>query len=210
MYITISGKGSHRIVQLRDDRRVPGTDKRKAIIVKNYGNYEKLLAENPHIIEELKEEAKRLTREKNAESAPITLTVPTKEITSAEDVTSSFRFGHALIQHLWRELKLEKFFERYAGKRDPKELVQSIFYLLARRCTDPSSIYSCYQEQSQYAGHTEQTLDALYGVLDILAESKRISLNSCLFSSRRKRNERMVALITMSPLIPLRAPNGVN
>ena len=46
MYITISGKGSHRIVQLRDDRRVPGTDKRKAVIVKNYGNYEKLLAEN--------------------------------------------------------------------------------------------------------------------------------------------------------------------
>ena len=63
MYITISGKGSHRIVQLRDDRRVPGTDKRKAVIVKNYGNYEKLLAENPHIIEELKEEAKRLAKE---------------------------------------------------------------------------------------------------------------------------------------------------
>ena len=189
MYITISGKGSHRIVQLRDDRRVPGTDKRKAVIVKNYGNYEKLLAENPHIIEELKEEAKRLTREKNAESAPITLTVPTKEITSVEDVTSSFRFGHALIQHLWRELKLEKFFERYAGKRDPEELVQSIFYLLARRCTDPSSIYSCYQEQSQYAGHTEQTLDALYGVLDILAESKEdlIEFLSVFFQKKTKR-----------------------
>lgn len=61
MYITLSGKGKYRVIQLRDDKRIPGTDKRKAIVVKNYGNYEKLLAENPNIWSELKEEAKRLT-----------------------------------------------------------------------------------------------------------------------------------------------------
>ena len=189
MYITLSGKGKYRVIQLRDDRRIPGTDKRKAFVVKNYGNYEKLLAENPNILAELKAEAKRLTLEKNMEVAPITLEVPTGEIMSVADVTPSFKFGHALIQSLWKELKLDEFFSHYAGKRDPEELAHAIFYLLARRCTSPDSIYSCYNEQTRYAGLKEISLDTLYSVLDILSESKEdlIEFLSAFFEKKTKR-----------------------
>lgn len=189
MYITLSGKGKYRVIQLRDDKRIPGTDKRKAIVVKNYGNYEKLLAENPNIWSELKEEAKRLTQEKHAEEAPISLEVATGELNSPDDVTPSFRFGHALIHKLWKELKLDEFFKRYAGRRDPEELAEAILYLLVRRCTSPDSIYCCYHEQSRYAGHKEIPLDTLYGILDVLAQSKEdlIEFLSIFFEKKTRR-----------------------
>jgi len=189
MYITLSGKGKYRVIQLRDDKRIPGTDKRKAIVVKNYGNYEKLLAENPNILSELKEEAKRLTQEKHDEQAPISLDVPTGELTTPDDVTPSFRFGHALIHKLWKELKLEEFFKQYAGRRDPEEMAQAILYLLVRRCTRPDSVYCCYHEQSRYAGLKEISLDTLYGVLDVLAHSKEdlIEFLSVFFEKKTKR-----------------------
>ena len=54
MYVTITGKDKYRVIQFREDTRIPGTNKRKAHIVKTIGNYEKLLLENPNIVEELK------------------------------------------------------------------------------------------------------------------------------------------------------------
>ncbi len=78
MYVTVTGKGKYRVIQFREDTRIPGTNKRKAHVVKTIGNYEKLLSENPNIIQELKEEAKKLTLEKKDNEAPITLEVSNK------------------------------------------------------------------------------------------------------------------------------------
>ena len=110
MYVTITGKDKYRVIQFREDTRIPGTNKRKAYIVKTIGNYEKLLLENPNIVEELKEEAKRLTLEKKSQESPVVLEVSSSDILKADDVTPSFYFGHCLIQELWKKLKLDKFF----------------------------------------------------------------------------------------------------
>ena len=97
MYVTISGKDKYRVIQFREDTRIPGTTKRKAHVVKTIGNYEQLLAENPNILEELKEEAKCLTLAKKASSAPVTLEVSSGEILDTGDVVPSYYFGHALV-----------------------------------------------------------------------------------------------------------------
>ena len=189
MYITVSGKGKARIVQLRDDKRIPGTNKRKAVIVKNYGNYEQLLAENPAIIAELKAEARRLTLEKQAEAAPLSIDLPTGDVNSPADVAPSFHFGHALLHQLGKRMKLDVFFRQYAGRRDADELLHAIEYLLVRRCSDPESIYRCYREQPRYAGLNALTLDMLYSVLDVLAESKEdlIAFLAVFFDKNTKR-----------------------
>ena len=80
MYVAITGKGKSRVVQFCEQHRIPKTNKKKTVVIKTIGNYETLLKENPNIIEELKEEAKRLTIEKKEKIAktkayfkPITL-----------------------------------------------------------------------------------------------------------------------------------------
>lgn len=172
MYLTYSGKGKHRIYVFREDVRIPGTNKRKAHIVKTIGNVEKLLAENPNIEEELRAEAKRLTEEKKASKAPITLEVSTEDIHHENDVTKSYYFGHGLVFQLWKKLKLENYFAKQAGKRDPQQVIDAILYLLAHRCGDPSSILACANDRELYAGINDISLNKFYDVLDVLDESK--------------------------------------
>ena len=172
MYVTISGKDKYRVIQFREDTRIPGTTKRKAHVVKTIGNYEQLLAENPNILEELKEEAKRLTLAKKASSAPVTLEVSSGEILDTADVVPSYYFGHALVLQLWNKLKLEGFFAERSGKRDAQKVIEAIFYLLLHRCGEPSSILASANEQASYAGLNDIKLDRLYDVLDVLDISK--------------------------------------
>lgn len=172
MYVTISGTGKNRVIQFREDTRIPGTKKRKAHVVKTIGNYEKLLAENPHIIEELRMEAKRITAEKKALKAPIQIQASADEITKEDDVTPSFLFGHAIIKQLWTNLKLDDLFKEQAGKRDAQRVIEAIFFLIAHRCGDPHSILASANNQASYAGINNLSLDTLYGVLDVLDKSK--------------------------------------
>lgn len=172
MYVTISGKGKYRVIQFREDTRIPGTTKRKAHVVKTIGNYEQLLAENPTILDELKEKAKRLTLAKKASSAPVNLEVSSGEIREISDVVPSYHFGHALVLQLWNKLKLEEFFSERSGKRDAQKVIEAIFYLLLHRCGEPSSILACANEQARYAGLNDIKLDRMYDVLDVLDASK--------------------------------------
>ena len=56
MYVAITGSGKYRVIQFREDKRIPGTKKKKAHVIKTIGNYEQMLAEDPEIIAKLKEE----------------------------------------------------------------------------------------------------------------------------------------------------------
>ncbi|AFV02257.1 hypothetical protein DHBDCA_p1228 [Dehalobacter sp. DCA] len=64
MYVAITGSGKARVIQFREDTRIPGTTKKKTHVVKTIGNYERMLAEDPDIIAKLKAEAAELTRAK--------------------------------------------------------------------------------------------------------------------------------------------------
>ena len=168
MYVTVSGAGKYRVIQFREDTRIPGTKKRKAHVVKTIGNYEKLLAENPNILEELKAEARELTAEKKASAAPIVLEVSSGEIRHEEDLTPAYYFGHSLILQLWKKLKLDTYFADHAGKREAQRVIDAILYLLIHRCGDPASILACANDQKLYAGIEEIGLHKLYDVLDVL------------------------------------------
>lgn len=74
MYVAITGSGKARVIQFREDVRIPNTKKKKTNVIKTIGNYEKMLAEDPAVIEKLREEAKRLTAEKKMANAPNILT----------------------------------------------------------------------------------------------------------------------------------------
>ena len=110
MYVAITGKGKAKVIQFCEQHRIPKTNKKKTVVIKTIGNYETLLKENPNIIEELKEEAKRLTIEKK-EKVP---------------KTNLFRFGHSLVNELWKELSLDEIL----GENLSKSLFALVIYRL--------------------------------------------------------------------------------
>ena len=172
MYVAITGSGKSRVIQFREDTRIPGTSKKKTHVVKTLGNYERMLAEDPDIIAKLKAEAIEITKAKKESKAPITLDLSVKDIELSGDVVPSFRFGHALIKQLWSNMELDKFFVENCGKRNAEAVSQALFYLVAHRCADPSSIRASALEQESYAGINPLGFDVLYGVLDVLSNEK--------------------------------------
>ena len=110
MYVAITGKGKSKVVQFCEQHRIAKTNKKKTVVIKTVGNYETLLKENPNIILELKEEAKRLTEEKKASVSKNIL----------------FRFGHSLVYSLWNEIGLPKIL----GESLSKTLFSLVVYRL--------------------------------------------------------------------------------
>lgn len=172
MYVAVTGKGKSRVIQLREEKRIPKTGKKKVTVVETIGNYEKLLAEDPQILEKWKEEAKRRTAEKKLAQAPLTLTIKNQEIQRSEDTFPSFHFGHALIQQLWKQMKLDAFFEQKCEKKNANAIKEAIFSLLLQRLMHPSSVRASWQKQSHLAGVSESGLDVHYQALDVLAQLK--------------------------------------
>lgn len=170
MYVTISGQGKYRVIQFREDTRIPGTKKRKAHVVKTLGNYEKLLAQNPNILEELRAQAKKLTEEKKASQAPISLELASDVIYSEADVSKPYYFGHGLILQLWKNLKLDSFFAEQGRKEDIQPVIDAIFYLLLQYWADCLS--PCSADQGLYAGIEEMSVDQFYDTLGILGSYK--------------------------------------
>lgn len=172
MYVAITGSGKARVIQFREDTRIPGTPKKKTRVIKTIGNYEKMLAEDPDIIAKLKAEASALTKAKKEAITPITLQLPVADILTPNDVVPSYRFGHALIKQMWNNMALDDFFLKNSGKRNASAVAQALFYLVAHRCADPASIHASGTEQDTYAGIEPLGLDVLYSVLDVLSEQK--------------------------------------
>ncbi|KJS22622.1 MAG: transposase, partial [Clostridiaceae bacterium BRH_c20a] len=110
MYVAVTGLGKARVIQFREDTRIPGTTKKKTIVVKTIGNYERMIAEDPDIVAKLKAEAATLTKAKKDSLAPMTLQIRSADVLSVEDVVPSFRFGHTLVKQLWNNMALDTFF----------------------------------------------------------------------------------------------------
>lgn len=172
MYVAITGSGKARVIQFREDTHIPGTKKKKTRVVKTIGNYERMLAEDPNIIEKLKKEAKALTIEKKASQKPITVELASQEITSPDDVTASYCFGHALVKQMWLRMGLHLFFTEQCNKRNAEVVERAIYYLAAHRLSEPASILSSSRDQEHYAGLRPLGLDVFYQVLDTLCQNK--------------------------------------
>ena len=172
MYVAITGAGKARVIQFREETRIPGTKKKKTHVVKTIGNYERMLKESPDIISELKAEAAELTKAKKESTTPMTLNIYAADINEPSDVVPSYNFGHALVRQLWSNMALDEFFLLNSGKRNAAAIAQALFYLVAHRCASPSSIHASALEQTAYAGIDPLGLDVLYDVLDVLTKEK--------------------------------------
>lgn len=175
MYVAVTGKGKSRVVQFCEQHRIAKTNKKKTVVIKTIGNYEKLLEENPNIIFELKEEAKRLTAEKKKNISKNTL----------------FRFGHSLVYSLWDEIGLSKIL----GKTLSKTLFSLVIYRLG-------SSYSTFLEnrKTPFLNLESVSNSDFYEIL-LELEKKEKDLIECFnkfFEKKIKREKKIAYYYTSS------------
>ena len=175
MYVAITGKGKSRVVQFCVQHRIAKTNKKKTIVIKTIGNYETLLKENPNIILELKEEAKRLTEEKKKNISKNIL----------------FRFGHSLVYSLWKEIGLTEIL----GKNLSKILFSLVVYRLG-------SSYSTFLEnrKTPFLNLESVSHSNFYKTL-LELEKKEKDLIECFnkfFEKKVKREKKLIYYYTSS------------
>lgn len=192
MYVAVSGSGHARVIQFREDTRIPGTKKKTTHVVKTIGNYERMLAEDTDVIEKLRKEAKEITRQKKEAKTPIQISLPVNNIGSVEDCTPRYQFGHSIVRQLWKKIGLDKFIIKSCDKRNAETIEAALYYLAAHRCINPDSILSSQKEQTTYAGVSPVSLDVCYDVLDVLDQQKEaiIEYLSEFFKKSTNRNEK--------------------
>ena len=175
MYVAITGKGKSRVIQFCEQHRIAKTNKKKTVVIKTIGNYETLLKENPNIIFELKEEAKKITEEKKKNIFKNTL----------------FRFGHSLVYSLWKEIGLSKIL----GETLSKTLFSLVIYRLG-------SSYSTFLENRKTPFLNLESvshLDFYETLLEL--EKKEKDLIECFnkfFEKKVKRDKKLAYYYTSS------------
>lgn len=183
MYVAITGKGKAKVIQFCEQHRVPGTSKKKTIVIKTIGNYEKLLQENPNIIAELKEEAKQLSALKKEKKFENTLCCQIQE-------DSLFRFGHVLVKQLWEQLDLNTFFSSHFPEEEAKTLSHHLFTLVVYRL---GSSYKNFRKNRKIPFLNLKTLseEEFYSTLEKISklQEELIDHLNTFFSKKTLRNQ---------------------
>lgn len=93
MYITVSGKGRSKVVQVIEDTRISRTSNKKSKVLRTLGKYSDMLADDPDFLVKLKAEMKQKTLEQKASRTPLTVQLVSDPVLSDTDVTASYTFS---------------------------------------------------------------------------------------------------------------------
>jgi len=190
MYVTVTGKGRARVIQFVEQHRIPHSKKKKTVVIETLGNYEKMLAENPRIMEELREIAIQRTLEKKESRQAIPLSYLPQALREEEDALPSYSFGHAVLEKFWRELELEACFsDCLRGRKNLPRLIAAMKGLLFHRILDPASVLYTRKELSQFAGYKSDYLDLYYEALDAFDACREVMIEH-LCRQYEKRTDR--------------------
>ncbi len=142
MYVTVSGKGRARVIQLRKDTRIPGTNKKKIEVIKTLGNYEKMLAEDPLIMQKLRAEAKEISLHEKEKDAPVSLRLRNHELTTSSEAFPLYPIGHAPLLALWKKMGLDRFFKRNVAPDVSANWGDRIFRTIVNQLVSPETHYA--------------------------------------------------------------------
>lgn len=170
MYIKLSksGQGNTKNVYLVEGYR-DKDGKVKQRIVKKYGLLHELEADDPDILEKLKQAAKAL--DNNDIGNLINITV---NLASTNDKASqSLNYGHFFLEGIYNSLGINEFIKTATKKHKFKYEFNEIFKLLViSRILNPASKKETYEKKDKYFHEFKFSLDDLYRSLDIVNEIK--------------------------------------
>lgn len=166
-------------MRIVESYRDPVTKKPKIRVIQNFGNKEKLLAENPNALQELQEKVEQM----NAEKEKADVSVLSRRLQDFIELNLSpsagkgapiQNYGYEIYRMIWDELKLDSFFQ-YRQKKDTKIQFQTkypIALMTFSRLLFPDSKLSTYEGKERFVHKYPCNLEQLYRSLSFLASQK--------------------------------------
>jgi len=179
MYLQIFKNRGKEYVRIVESFRDPVTKKPKIRVIQNFGNKEKLLAENPNALEELQKKVEQMNAEK-AQQCGLALTrrledfLDTKAFSPTKEGAPVQNYGYEIYQMIWDELKLDSFFQ-YRQRKDTKFQFQTkipIALMTFSRLLFPESKLSTFEGKGRFAREFPCELEQMYRSLSFLAGQK--------------------------------------
>lgn len=176
--IQVYNSRGNRYVRIIESYREPGMKYPRIRVLKNLGREDELEAKEPGIVERLKkelEESKSLEDTIKKES----LINELKNIISENSSNNSkgfpiINYGVKVYESLWKELRLDYFFD-YRQNKDSKieySLKDVVSLLTYSRLLNPDSKKSTYENRNSYINSKDLELEHLYRGLKFLGIQK--------------------------------------
>lgn len=177
--VQVYKSGGHRYVRIIESYRVPGQKHPKVRVLKNLGREDELEAKEPGIVERLKREH-ATSRTAHAAVKQDYLLEEVKRLLESKDPveTEGFplvNYGVEVYQKLWKDLKLDYFFD-YRQKKNSriqfkvKEVASLLTY---SRLLQPGSKKRTFEHRHWLTpDNSVDQLEKMYRVLPFLAEQK--------------------------------------
>jgi transposase len=200
VYLQIFKNRGIEYVRILESYRDPKTKKPRVRVIQNFGNKEKLLAQNPNAIQELQEKVEQMNKEKEISNA----STVAQNLQQFIESNSSFikdegapiqNYGYEIYQMLWDELKLDHFLQYRQKKETRIEFPVKIPVALMTfsRLLFPESKLSTYEGKDRFARDFPCSLDHMYRSLAFLA-SQKDNLEKHLHKQISKKNNRNLAI----------------
>ena len=140
-------------------------DKVKQRTIHTYGRLDKLEQEESGILERLKKEAKEGKFNKDSH---IEITYDLNAPMNEPDKI----YGWKIIDSIFKELKIDKFLEKYEDKKRSDKISDILRLLTIQRILKPNSKISTYKAKEELYGNWDISLNSIYRSLDKLDKIK--------------------------------------
>lgn len=179
MYLQIFKNRDQEYVRIAESYRDPETKKPKIRVIQNFGNKEKLLAENPNAIEELQKKVDQMNLEKEHTEVSMAIQRVSAFIEHASAQPSDAgapvqNYGYEVYQWLWDQLKLDSFLQ-YRQKKETNihfPTKTPIALMVYSRLLFPGSKRSTFEGKDRFASEFPCELEQMYRALPFLASQK--------------------------------------
>lgn len=176
--IQVYNSRGNRYVRIIESYREPGSKYPKNRVLKNLGREDVLEAKEPGIVDRLRRELEESrTLEDNLKKESLLNNL--KEIISedASDDSMGFpivNYGVKVYESIWKELKLDYFFDYRQGKDSKSEysLKDVVSLLTYSRLLNPDSKKSTYESRNNYINSKDIELNQVYKGLRFLGFQK--------------------------------------
>lgn len=177
--VQVYKNGKYQYVRIVESYRDPKTKKPKIRILQNLGRLDRLEAENPNVITELKQKYETMREEASQEQVDFSLDIIQSILEDSPHSTDGLplqNYGYIVYQYLWKQLNLDYFF-KYRQKKESKitfptqDIAALITYM---RLLQPGSKKRVWENANDLYGFSNDSIDLnhLYRALHFFADQK--------------------------------------
>lgn len=180
MYLEKFKSGKNTYIRLVECYRDPNTKTNRKKVIKNYGNYEKLVKQSPELLRELEEKYSNVkAKESQARNDNFERLVNSLSAGAGDSEESLLlNYSGLILNPIWRDILGMTEFFRYLKTRNDTDIQfdasKLTYYLALQKMVEPQSHFHAYSSLSSYIGTgiTELELSSVYRCLDYLYANK--------------------------------------